>query len=82
MNAFSASFAAAFRASRLYTAVGDRRMALLARAVIAALGSFLVAAFFVSFGSGYRLWALLALGPVLLTAAERRVSSAWSSLRE
>ncbi len=33
-------------------------------------------------GSGYRLWALLALGPVLLTAAERRVSSAWSSLRE
>jgi O-antigen ligase len=73
-----ASFAAAFRAARLFDATGDSRMAMLARAAIAALGAFLVAAFFVSFGSSYRLWALLALGPALLTVAERRVSRGWS----
>ena len=70
-----ASLAAGWRAARRYEALGDVRMATLARAVIAAVIGFLVAAFFVSFGQDYRMWALLALGPALLNVVSRRTAA-------
>ncbi|MCW3011109.1 MAG: O-antigen polymerase [Solirubrobacterales bacterium] len=53
------------RAARRFAALGDDRMALLARGALVALLGFLVAAIFVSFPFSYRMWALLALGPAL-----------------
>jgi O-antigen ligase len=60
------------RAASLFERAGDAAMAVVARASAAALLGFLVAAAFISFAFSYRMWALLALGPALLTVAGRR----------
>ncbi len=63
------SLRAGLVAARRFASDGDEAMAVLARASVVALLGFLVAATFVSFGFSYRMWSLLALGPVLLSAS-------------
>lgn len=64
-----ASLRAGVLAARRFTAQGEEGLAIVARASVIALIGFLVAATFVSFGFSNRMWALLAVGPVLLSAA-------------
>lgn len=67
-----AALRSALRAARLFERAGDVAMAVVARASAAALLGFLVAAAFISFAFSYRMWALLALGPALLSVAAWR----------
>lgn len=69
------SLRSALLAARAFARAGDVAMAALARASLAAMTGFLAASVFVSFGFSYRMWALLALGPALLTVAARAASS-------
>jgi O-antigen ligase len=66
------SLAAAMRAARRFERRGDHESAALGRAVFVALLAALVASFFISNGSGFQIWVLLALGPMLLRVAERQ----------
>ncbi|WP_241255729.1 O-antigen ligase family protein [Candidatus Protofrankia californiensis] len=59
----------AFLAARRFEALGDRRNAALANAVLLATFSMTVSGFFLSNAVDKRLWFLLALGPALLQAA-------------
>jgi O-antigen ligase len=72
LGVVAASIAAAGSAARRFERTGRRGLAVLARASVIALVAFLTASFFVSFGFGYRMWSLLALGPALLTVASLR----------
>ena len=63
------SFTACLQAVRLYERVGNVAMATLGRAAVVALGGGLTASFFISNGSDFQLWVLLAFGPALLAAA-------------
>lgn len=63
------SFAACLRAVRLFEGAGALGMATLARAAAVALAGGLAASFFISNGSDFQLWVLLAFGPALLVAA-------------
>jgi O-antigen ligase len=62
------------RAARRFAATGRPHLAVLARASLVALLAFLASSLFVSFAFSYRMWALLALGPALLTVALRDAS--------
>jgi O-antigen ligase len=63
---------AAKRAADTFEWLGERALATLARSVLVATISVLVAATFLSAAFDMRLWLLLALGPGLLAAASRR----------
>jgi O-antigen ligase len=63
------SLVSAFRAARSFSAAGDTRMELLARATVAALLAILAANFFLSEIYSKQLWLLLALGPAMLAIA-------------
>jgi hypothetical protein len=62
---------ATWRAAIRFEARGRSEYADLARAVLMGTIGMLVALFFISDGDDTRLWALLAIGPVLLSAASR-----------
>ncbi len=61
--------ASGFRAARRFRALGDRVMENVSRAVVVASVAMLTASGFISAGVDQRLWALLALGPAMLTLA-------------
>jgi O-antigen ligase len=63
------SLAGAIRAARLFERRGDYESAALSRAVFVGLIAALVASVFISNGSGFQIWVLLALGPMLLRDA-------------
>ncbi|MBL7262307.1 O-antigen ligase family protein [Paractinoplanes lichenicola] len=63
------------RAGRDFTAAGRRDLAALSRCVAVAVISMLGSAAFLSMARDYRLWFLLAIGPVLLSLA--RAESPW-----
>jgi hypothetical protein len=67
---------AAWRAERSFEAAGDRAFAALSQATVVAIIAFMVAAFFLSMGADVRLWAVLALGPVLARFARDGASRA------
>lgn len=62
---------ATWLAAKRFEACGRPDYADLARAVLMGTIGFLVALFFISDGEDVRLWVLLAIGPVLLSAASR-----------
>jgi O-antigen ligase len=64
------SLAASMRAARRFERREDYESAALGRAVFVGLIAALVASFFISNGSGFQIWVLLALGPLLLRNAE------------
>jgi O-antigen ligase len=66
-----AAIAAGARAVRRFDLRGDVEMATLARALLLAIAGSLTASFFLSNIDDVRLWALLALGPVLFGIAQR-----------
>lgn len=63
------------RAATLYDRMSEYRRADLSRVVVLALVSFMGSATFISMGRAYEFWALLALGPVLLSVACTRSKS-------
>jgi O-antigen ligase len=65
------SLAAAMRAARRFERRGDHEASALSRSVFVALLSALIASFFLSNGSGFQIWTLLAFGPMLWRYAER-----------
>lgn len=67
---------AGFLAARQFRLRRDRSMELMARAVVVGSAAMLVAAGFISAGDDQRLWALLAVGPALLTLAHRPADQA------
>jgi putative inorganic carbon (hco3(-)) transporter len=68
----ASSLAAAIRAARRFEARGDFESAALSRAVFVGVIAALVASFFISNGSGFQIWVLLAFGPMLLRLARRQ----------
>ena len=66
------SLASAMRAARRFEARGDYESAALSRAVFVGLIAALIASFFISNGSGFQIWVLLAFGPMLLRLAKRQ----------
>lgn len=62
---------AAWRSIRLFEVRGESSLATLAQGYVVASAGMLAAAFFISSGVDKRLWALLALGPVLAAVAQR-----------
>ena len=64
-----ASLRACLRAARRFERDGDPGSAALARSVFAAVIAGLTASFFLSNGTEFQLWALLAFGPALMGAA-------------
>jgi len=66
------SLRCARRAVRLYERLGDVAMAALSKGVIVSVLASLTAAMFISSQTDRRFWVLVALGPALLGAAERR----------
>jgi O-antigen ligase len=66
-----ASALASRRAWRHFSAAGRPQMALLAQLSVVALLGFMASSLFVTFTFSYRLWALIGLGPALLTVALR-----------
>lgn len=67
-----ACLGAAWRAAVRFDAAANWKMGLLSRATVVAGIAFLTADFFLSGGADLRLWILLALGPVLLSASKRQ----------
>lgn len=65
----------AYSAAERFERRGERDLSTLARAVLVATVSMLAAGMFLSSAVDQRLWLLLALGPALLTLAERDVRS-------
>jgi putative inorganic carbon (HCO3(-)) transporter len=65
----AASLRAAVRAARRFEELGDLELATISRTVLVAMVAGLTASFFISNGPDFQLWALLALGPVLLALA-------------
>ncbi|WP_433793563.1 O-antigen ligase family protein [Actinoplanes sp. CA-252034] len=57
------------RAARLFATVGRRDLAALSRSVAVAVVSMLGSAAFLNLGRDFRLWILLAIGPILLSLA-------------
>jgi putative inorganic carbon (hco3(-)) transporter len=66
------SLAAAMRAARKFEARGDFESAAFSRAVFVGVIAALVASFFISNGSGFQIWVLLAFGPMLLRLVSRQ----------
>jgi O-antigen ligase len=64
-----ASLRACLRAAKRFERQGDPGSAALARSVFAAAVAGLTASFFLSNGTEFQLWALLAFGPALMGAA-------------
>jgi O-antigen ligase len=71
-----ASLRSAWLAARYFDAIGRFAHANLSRGVMTGTIGMLVAAFFVSNRTDYRMWILLALGPVMLTIARRERAEA------
>lgn len=71
-----ASLRAARRAARGFDSIGANELASLSRAIFVALLAGLTASFFLSNGTDYQLWALLALGPAAAALAHRYAGSA------
>jgi O-antigen ligase len=69
------SLAAAIRAARRFESRGDHESAALSRSVFVALLAALVASFFISNGSGFQIWVLLAFGPMLLRLVQREADA-------
>jgi O-antigen ligase len=65
------SLAAAIRAARRFESRGDYVSAAFSRSVFVGLTAALVASFFISNGSGFQIWVLLAFGPMLYRLAQR-----------
>jgi len=63
------------RASRLFDRSQDPAFATLTRCVVIATAAMLAGSMFISGGREYRVWALLAFGPVLLRLATRQLTS-------
>jgi O-antigen ligase len=63
---------AARDAGRLFATEGDTQWSTLARTLIVATISLLAAGLFLSSERDYRLWTLLAMGPLLLLSARQR----------
>jgi hypothetical protein len=66
------SLASAMRAARRFEARGDFESAAFSRAVFVGLIAALIASFFISNGSGFQIWVLLAFGPMLLRLVKRQ----------
>lgn len=73
---------ASWRAARRFDALGRVDYGDLARAVLMGSIAMLSAQFFISDGEDWRMWILLALGPVLLSLANARASPRESPSRE
>ena len=69
LSIVGASLRAAIRAARRFEELGDTEGAAISRAVLVATVAGLTASFFISNGPDVQLWALLALGPVILALA-------------
>ncbi|MEU8657336.1 O-antigen ligase family protein, partial [Actinoplanes philippinensis] len=63
------------RAARLFTSAGRRDLAALSRSVAVAVISMLGSALFLTIARDFRLWLLLAMGPILLSLA--RAETPW-----
>jgi O-antigen ligase len=74
MSLIVMSIWAAVKAVRIFTALGDRSMEILGRALVLAMVGILAADFFASDEYSKQLWMLLAMGPVLLAIARRSLA--------
>ena len=70
------SIGCAVRATRRFQANGDLRMEILARGLVVSLVGLLTSAFFISAEANKFVWLMLAMGPALLSVAERSATDA------